>query len=324
MLGPVLDALTRDPRNPPSHRTEPTLRSRLPFYKNAGPRPSRARWSWRSTPRSSVCARLASSVLLARRTKDLCRGCGTSLHHACRSSVPMAAHGLVAKYETEVPAATRPPPSLVLVHHGNRKHHRPTCTDDWCLLGCHRTYRAQSTSAPRRAQPAGDCFGNAQLVTFLPPLFTQAGGGRATGSKEGTHFTPLPGKGWIKRKRDANRPRKPHRWRSLLSHKHRRQSRLPRKLSKRRENEAQALLPEPPLATPKVDIPPQVLAGVYAVLQHPGLEYLHKVGGLLRASLPPAPPPQPTAGDASGTGWGRAESGGRGGCAGVVGVAAGS
>ena len=74
---------------------------------------------------------------------------------------------------------------------------------------------------------------------------------------------------------------------------------------KARDNEAQALqdlnrlramiadpLPEPQ-ATPRMDIPPQVLAGVYAVLQHAGLqpEYLHKVGGLLGAPMPPTPPP---------------------------------
>ena len=45
---------------------------------------------------------------------------------------------------------------------------------------------------------------------------------------------------------------------------------------------------------PKLDIPPQVLAGV-AVLQHAGLqpEYLNKVGCLLGATTPPPPPEAP-------------------------------
>ena len=48
---------------------------------------------------------------------------------------------------------------------------------------------------------------------------------------------------------------------------------------------------EPPL--PRPEIPPQVLAGVFAVLQHAGLqpEYLEKVGSLLGQDLPPPPPP---------------------------------
>ena len=54
---------------------------------------------------------------------------------------------------------------------------------------------------------------------------------------------------------------------------------------------------EAPLAPPRVDLPPQVLAGVYAVLQHAGLQpqYLDKVGSLLGAPLPPLPPAHPGA-----------------------------
>ena len=66
---------------------------------------------------------------------------------------------------------------------------------------------------------------------------------------------------------------------------------------------------EAPLAPPRVDLPPQVLAGVYAVLQHAGFQpqCLDKVGSLVGAPLPPPPahpsaPPPETLQPASGMG----------------------
>ena len=74
-------------------------------------------------------------------------------------------------------------------------------------------------------------------------------------------------------------------------------------LRQARDNEQQALqeltrlksqIAEQAFETPvqRPDIPAQVLAGVFAVLQHAGLqpEYLHKVGCLLGSDMPPSPP----------------------------------